>query len=86
MATTHEPGEGSSVEDREFEYTSAGTVATDEPEPTEETPAPVTLHPVSPSDAPFSVDVVPPGWSRFPTEEEVTYLNAKYGTVVPTQE
>lgn len=30
------------------------------------------------SDAPFSEDVIPGGWSRFPTAEEVAYLNKLY--------
>jgi len=35
------------------------------------------------SDAPFSEDVVPSGWSRFPTADEVAYLNKKYPVEAP---
>jgi hypothetical protein len=30
------------------------------------------------ADGPWATDVIPTGWSRFPTEEEVSYLNGKY--------
>ena len=33
---------------------------------------------VSPDDAPFSQDDIPSGWNRFPTAEEVAWLNEKY--------
>ncbi len=33
---------------------------------------------VQPADGPWSRDVIPTGWSRFPTDEEVAYLNDKY--------
>jgi hypothetical protein len=33
---------------------------------------------VSPDDAPFSQDDIPSGWNRFPTAEEVDWLNGKY--------
>jgi len=36
------------------------------------------MPPASAADAPFSEGVVPHGWSRAPTAEEVAYLNGKY--------
>lgn len=35
---------------------------------------------VSPEDAPFATDKIPAGWNRFPTEEEVAWLNKKFPT------
>ena len=32
----------------------------------------------SPDDAPFSTNDIPSGWNRYPTDEEVAYLNEKY--------
>lgn len=48
-----------------------------------ETPAPEDCGPpgmpaAAASDAPFSTKSIPNGWARFPTDEEVSYLNKKY--------
>ena len=36
------------------------------------------MPPVNPADGPWSEDVVPTGWGRYPTSEEVAYLNETY--------
>jgi hypothetical protein len=39
---------------------------------------PLGMSAASADDAPFSTDDIPSGWNRFPTQEEVDYLNEKY--------
>ncbi len=64
------------------------TGKSDEPEPGEpivqtdigypsDAPPP-SIPPVDPASGPWSEDVIPSGWARYPTAEEVAYLNATY--------
>lgn len=39
---------------------------------------PAGMPPANPADGPWAVDVVPTGWSRFPTQEEADFLNDRY--------
>lgn len=59
-------------------YRPDGTVMPESEEVPEEDLGPVGMPAASPDDAPFSVDDIPSGWNRFPTAEEVAYLNEKY--------
>ena len=51
------------------------------PEEQQQEPAdagPPGMPPVQPADGPWSRNVIPTGWSRFPTDEEVAWLNETY--------
>jgi hypothetical protein len=72
---------GPATPNPDVQYNNDGTVKTEAQIAEAGDPAdygPVGMPAASASDAPFSEDVVPGGWSRFPTGEEVAYLNKKY--------
>jgi hypothetical protein len=81
LAPPTDPIAGGSALDTQ--YTNYGTVKT-EAQIAEDGDAadhgPQGMPAASPDDAPFSETTIPNGWSRFPTAEEVAYLNAKYPT------
>jgi hypothetical protein len=64
-------------------YNPDGTVKTVNELVAPEDLGPEGMPPVTESDAPFSVDTIPTGWNRFPTPEEVAYLNEKYPVEEP---
>lgn len=50
----------------------------DREEVAEEDKGPVGMPAAAASDAPFSETTIPSGWARFPTADEVAYLNEKF--------
>lgn len=50
----------------------------DDPYSDPENQGPPGMPPVAASDGPWDREVIPNGWSRFPTDQEVEYLNKKY--------
>jgi hypothetical protein len=59
-------------------YNPDGTVQREADAVPEEDLGPEGMPAVSPDDAPFSTNDIPSGWNRFPTAEEVAWLNTKY--------
>lgn len=65
------------------QYTNYGTVKTEAQIAEDGDPAdhgPTGMPAAAASDAPFSETTIPGGWARFPTAEEVAYLNKLYPT------
>lgn len=65
------------------QYTNYGTVMTEDQKKEAGNPedkGPLGMPAAAASDAPFSETTIPGGWARFPTAEEVAYLNKLYPT------
>ena len=70
----------------DVQYNQDGTVKTEAQIAEAGDPAdygPAGMPAASASNAPVSEDTVPSGWSRFPTPDEVSYLNKKYPPAEP---